>query len=1607
MCIILHRVCVCFFFCCFILQNGLAQQCDSIVPSFIANLTNDPNGEYVSPAVQRDGFCCGATGNVKCIEFVVTLHPDAEGVIFDIYSGAVPPGALFYQINCGGPQIVGQPICLTGPGPHIITFCKPGNNINQYRILSVSQPVIPDSISVNDGCSKEIGTLGFDIPTITWTSITDSIGAYDHYLSCLSGCDTILVTPQPGYPPFIDIEVCGMAFGGCDSLINCDTVRVNFYSTLSVTINPQFPTICFGDTSISIQAVGGGGSPPYTYNWSNGDSTEFTNVNTGVYWIELGDISGCPPSYDTVEVTAFSLPIEANAGNDTVICGENLPIQLQGSVQSASGGTWIGSGTFSPSQDSLITSYQPDSLELVNGIATLLLVTTGNGTCPADTDLIQIELLEFNSTLNVISLPVSCKGFSDGIAVVNATGNRFPYTYQWDAATGNQSGDSAVNLPAGSYSVTITDSAGCILDTTAEVIEADSVLSIEIFTFQETCHEISDGSVVISINGGVPPYIVTWDTAIGTFTDSSAANLGRGVYNLSITDAFGCALDTVFEIEGPLFPLDIDISKIDIGCKNGNDGTATANTTGGTAPYSYLWSDSTGFQTTQTATGLKAGFYSVEVSDSLGCIISDTITLNEPPSPIVFSDSTTNPSCFGFNDGTATVFPNGGTPPYTYLWDSTANNQTTQTATGLSAGTYSVLIFDQNSCLLATPIVVFDPAPLFATAVEIVHVSCKGGLTGSAKVIPTGGTGPYTYQWDSLAGFQTDSIATGLGAGIYSIMVFDQNGCSFIPGIEILEPMDSLLVVTESFPVSCKDGSDGFAIANITGGTPPYSVQWDAAANSQTTDTAFNLSAGIYSVTITDSNGCIADTIVSILEPLNYLSAVVQSVPTSCFGDSDGVALITISGGTGPYSVIWDSLTGSQQNDTAVNLKSGYYSVIVSDVNNCPLDTGVLVAQPSKIISFGVQNNVNCYGENTGWAYINTSGGTAPYTFQWGANTGNQTTDTAKFLSAGTYSVTVTDFNSCSEDTTFTLTQPDTFLLISTGKIDVLCKGDSSGIAFAEASGGTSPYVFVWGPNAGSQLNDTAYNLPVGTYMVTVTDSLGCSDNFPVTIEEPLLSLNSSPFKIDLTCFNSADGKAFANTSGGTPPYTHIWTQGINVVNGDSAFGLESGLVILQISDANNCITENDTLNLSRPPIVELFTSNSDTICIGDSALINLSSSGGNGVPYGYKQVPFDTVMSSHFVKPQATRSYGYRSFDSKGCESSTKIVTIFVRDLLKDSVEVLSSGDICIGDTVIITGQHNGLYPGYSYTWNYNTTSLEFAANPQNTRYFTLTIKDDCALTIKDSVLVRVFPLPEIDLNPIMAEGCVPLSVKFSTLSEENDVNSYNWDFGNGNTSIDPKPVFTYTDTGTYKILLKAFNIYGCSNSNKDSSLVIVHPKPVVDFISNPNITDIRKPIVRFTSKSSDGDHFWLFGDTGKSFIRNPEYTFADTGSYFIKLIVIDENGCSDSIEKSVIVGPYFKLAIPTAFTPNTSGSSGGKYDPKSPNNYVFFPITEGVTQFEMLIFSRWGELIFESKNHKIGWDGYYRGELSQQELYVWKLNITWENGQTFEGTGGVTLFR
>ena len=238
--------------------------------------------------MQRVGNCCGTTAPDKCVSFVLTLAPDAQGIVFNVCDGALPPGALFYQVDCGPQQQVGDVLCLSGAGPHQITFCKPGNNQNKYCITSLPFPSAGPDLAVNDGCIDTLTSSGFQDTSIVWTSVFPGPqGSYDILLSCTQDCDSTIVTGGNNLPLFIDYQVCGTQITPCTPTYLCDTVRVYFYNTLKVEITPKNPTVCFGQTTTWIKANASGGSPPYGLLWSTGSTADSIQVGIGTYTVEL------------------------------------------------------------------------------------------------------------------------------------------------------------------------------------------------------------------------------------------------------------------------------------------------------------------------------------------------------------------------------------------------------------------------------------------------------------------------------------------------------------------------------------------------------------------------------------------------------------------------------------------------------------------------------------------------------------------------------------------------------------------------------------------------------------------------------------------------------------------------------------------------------------------------------------------------------------------------------------------------------------------------------------------------------------------------------------------------------------------------------------------------------------------------------------------------------------------------------------------------------------------------------------------------------------------------------------------------------------------------
>ncbi len=485
-------------------------------------------------------------------------------------------------------------------------------------------------------------------------------------------------------------------------------------------------------------------------------------------------------------------------------------------------------------------------------------------------------------------------------------------------------------------------------------------------------------------------------------------------------------------------------------CANGNVGTATVTATGGSG-YTYAWSNGA---TTQSISSLAAGTYSVTVTANGGCTASCSVTVTTQQSSLSAAFSGQDVTCFGGNDGSASASASGGNPPYTYLW---SNSATTTSVTGLIAGAYSVTVTDASGCTSTASGNISEPALLVASSSAGI-ILCNGGTT-TVTVSATGGTVPY--------------LGTGsftVSAGNYSYTVTDANGCSVTATGSVSEP--GLLVASSSAGTILCNGGTTTVTVSATGGTALYSGTG-----------SFTVSVGNYSYTITDANGCSATTSINVTEP-GLLVASSSAGSILCNGGTTTV-IVSATGGTAPYSG-----TGS------FTESAGTYSYSITDANGCSATTTISVSEPSLLIASSLAGSILCNGGTT-TVIVSATGGTAPYS------------GTGSFqVSAGTYSYTVMDDNGCSATTTVTITQPQTVVTLNCNSTNVSTYGGSDGVAAVIVSGGTAPYTYLWNTGATSaSLN----NVSAGTYSVTVTDLQGCSAFIQCVITEP--SINCTGFR--------------------------------------------------------------------------------------------------------------------------------------------------------------------------------------------------------------------------------------------------------------------------------------------------------------------------------------------------------------------------------------------------------------------------------------------------------------------------------------------------------------
>ncbi|MEL1255957.1 T9SS type A sorting domain-containing protein [Flavobacterium sp. DGU38] len=827
------------------------------------------------------------------------------------------------------------------------------------------------------------------------------------------------------------------------------------------------------------------------------------------------------------------------------------------------------------------------------------------------------------------------------------------------------------------------------------------------------CNGGNTGATAVTATGGAGGYTYSWAPSGGTA--ATATGLVAGSYTVTITDAVGAQITRNFTLTQPT-AFTVGTSQMNVSCNGGTNGSATVSVSGGTGPYIYSWSPSGG--TAATASGLAAGNYTVTITDANACTITRNFTITQPPVLNATAAAQTNIACNGGATGSATVAVTGGTPGYTYLWAPTGG--TAATASGLVAGTYTVTVTDANGCTDTQSFTITQPSALTATSSQT-NTSCNGGANGVASVTVSGGQPSYTYSWSPSGG--TAATATGLAAGNYTVTITDANACTITRNFTITQPPVLNATAAAQTNIACNGGATGSATVAVTGGTPGYTYLW--APTGGTAATASGLVAGTYTVTVTDANSCTDTQSFTITQP-SALTATSSQTNTSCNGGANGVASVTVSGGQPGYTYSWSPSGGTAA--TATGLAAGNYTVTITDANACTITRNFTITQPPVLnATAAAQTNIACNGGATGSATVAVTGGTPGYTYLW-APTGG-TAATASGLVAGTYTVTVTDANACTDTQSFTITQPSA-LTATSSQTNLSCNGGANGVASVTVSGGQPGYTYSWSPSGGTAAMATG--LTAGNYTVTITDANGCTITRNFTITQP------APFTIgtsqtNVSCNGGANGSAGVTVSGATGPYTYSWAPsgGTNA----TATGLVAGNYTVTITDANACtITRNFTI--TQPSVLNATASAQTNIGCNGGATGSATVAVTGGTPgYTYSWAP--TGGTAATASGLVAGTYTVTITDANGC-TDTQSFTITQPAIINTNV-LLTGNTLTANQT------------GASYQWIKCPATILIGENGQSftptaTGSYAVVVTVGSCSIISQCVLVSSLADPDIE---------------------------------------------------------------------------------------------------------------------------------------------------------------------------------------------------------------------------------------------------------------------
>lgn len=1612
-------------------------------------------------------------------------------------------GTAPYSYRWSNGQGAGQTVLGIPAGNYSVTVTDAANS-ETIKSFSVGQPPLLVPAVTANGNTCDVGTSytasgtgGIPPYTYAWrnldtnqpagTSATltaPTIGSYHVSVTDTKGCTmTKVVNVKPlkvmviakdatcggtcdgsaeawtdgGTPPYTyrwsTGSTAGIIFpipGGSYTVTVTDALGCVRVATGSVfepgVLNPHLSVSgqCSGSATATVTPTGG--RAPITVRWSTGATTNtVTNLAQGQYFVTITDSAGCTKdTFFKVSTGVLGLNITKTDARCSGSATGSATVNVTGGSIGDYSYRWSNGATTA-------------TISNLNSGTYTVTVTDGGGCSASQT--VNIQSVS-SLTLQTAFTNSVCGGTTGTATVTSVAGGTAPYSYSW---TNGATAPSVSNLAAGNYTVTVTDANGCTA-TAGFVIQGQGNLSLVVSSSPSTCGGTTGMATVVSVSGGTAPFSYRWHNGATTQT---ITNIGVGTYYVTVTDAAGCTASRPVEVQGTN-ALQINITSTKADCSSAT-GTATINSvTGGTAPYTYLWSTGA---TTNSVTSLPIGTYTVTVTDATGCSSSTTIVINAN-SNLVLATATT-PSVCGGATGTASVTSvTGGTAPYVYRWH---NGGTTANIIGLAAGPYFVTVTDATGCTRSTSVDV-QATPNFTITTSATNSTCNG-TTGSATVNVTGASGTVSYRWSNGG---TTATISNLAAGNYSVTISDNTGCSGTSAVQVNAPTTSFTINSTSTNSSCGAPTGSATVTSVTGGNAPYSYTW---SNGATTSNITNVAAATYTVTVTDGSGC-SQTKQIVVAPNSAIAANLTATNTTCDLSTGSASTTGVTGGTAPYSYLWSN---GATTSTISNLGGGTYSVTISDAAGCTNIASTTVKSIGNFVILTATTPSACVGATGSATVTSVTGGNAPYTYKWSTGA---TTNGVVNIAAGTYSVTVVDSRNC-ETTLSSVAVGTNSAIVGTPSVSNATCGNINGKISLAPIGGTAPYTYKWADLTGTGQTGDRTALRPGSYTVTINDAAGCAailSNLKIVDTgkvNPQFALQPQG------CTNNGDSVTMRLTNNSTAQsasMTYSWVFTGNrtstATSPEIKYGTIEGDAKLYVRSAEGCT---DSLFLRFPvDVIKVALSPTPTASTCVNTLVNITATNQNpnfAVKYKWsngdstattKVTPAVAGVTKMFVT--ITNTYGCTRKDSVVINTISNLTTpdlAWKRACDPYKVSFFNTNPNAdqwrwsFGDVSNPTGTSIIASPTYTYPagGNYTVTLSPISLTCLNSLTLNINVSDKPAVTVKAGNDTTVCASDRITLRAttgannfewsntstftsILGSGATLLITPPSTGSTSYFVRSKDT-MNLGCTATDTVII----NNGTIKIDRTA-SVDLCGGVDKPITVTNLNAGDRLSVVWSPSSLivgytngDSLRPIVRANADGTlVGTYKNQFGCTLTDNIALKAHTMDAKASANITAIYVNDvvnltatpggtgytyawsptvsNPTSATTTVTPLTNTTYVVTVTDAFGCKDTGQVFLRVMvPECAEPYIFIPRAfspnadgkndvvyvrgDYLTSVEFVIFNRWGEQVFSTTDKTVGWDGKHRGEPVCPDVYGYYVKGVCQQGEKFFKKGNITVLK